>query len=54
MITMREMMVEYICFAFDDDQLMNKFHVTEEELSNLSDVDLLEIYDQTLLGPMDA
>ena len=53
MLTMRELMVEYVLFAFTEEELMEKFHVTEEELSNLCDVDLLEIYDQTLLTPIE-
>ena len=52
MLTIRELMVEYVLFAFTDEELMEKFQVTEEELSNLCDQDLLEIYDQTLLSPM--
>lgn len=46
---LRELITEYILFAFSDEQLMEKFSITEEELTSLSDVDLLEIYDQTLL-----
>jgi hypothetical protein len=53
MLTIKEMMVEYILFAFTEEELMDKFQVTEEELPNLTDVDLLEIYDQTLLTPID-
>ena len=45
-------MVEYILFAFTDEELMEKFQITEEELPTLTDVDLLEIYDQTLLTPI--
>jgi hypothetical protein len=52
MLTIRELMVEYVLFAFTEEQLLEKFQVTEEELSNLCDVDLLEIYDQTLLTPI--
>jgi len=51
-MTLRELMVEYILFAFDEQELMQKFQVTEEELPLLGDVDLLEIYDQTLLTPV--
>lgn len=46
----RELMLEYIMFAYDDDTLMEMYQITEEELKGLSDVDLLEIYDTTLLG----
>lgn len=52
MLNIRELMVEYILFAFTEEELIEKFQVTEQELSNLCDVDLLEIYDQTLLTPM--
>ena len=45
-------MIEYVLFAFTEEELMEHFQVTEEELPNLSDVDLLEIYDQTLLTPI--
>ncbi len=36
-------------FAFSDEELAEHFHITEEELGDISDEDLLEIYDQTLL-----
>lgn len=36
-------------FAFTDEELAEQFHITEEELKDISDEDLLEIYDQTLL-----
>jgi hypothetical protein len=51
-MTLRELMIEYICFAFSDEDLQALFHITDDELSELSDVDLLEIYDQTLLSPV--
>ena len=51
-MTIRELMIEYICFAFTDEDLQTLFHVTDDELADLSDVDLLEIYDQTLLMPV--
>jgi len=52
MLNLRQMMIEYICFAFEEQELITKFHVNESELSNLCDIDLLEIYDQTLLTPI--
>lgn len=51
-LTLREMMVEYILFAFTEDELMDKFQITEDEVMSLADVDLIEIYDQTLLTPI--
>jgi len=52
MLNIRELMIEYVLFAFTEEELMEKFRITEFELSNLSDIDLLEIYDQTLLTPL--
>ena len=49
---LRSLMIEYILFAFTDEELMQKFQITEEELSDMTDIDLLEIYDQTLLTPV--
>ena len=51
-MTIRELMIEYILFAFTEEELQSMFHVSEEELPDLADVDLLEIYDQTLLSPI--
>ena len=51
-MTLRELMIEYICFAFTDEELQDLFQITDDELADLSDVDLLEIYDQTLLTPV--
>jgi|Laugrespbdmm15sn_2_1035079.scaffolds.fasta_scaffold02973_10 hypothetical protein len=52
MLSLRELMSEYILFAFDEEELMQKFQVNEQDLASISDVDLLEIYDQTLLTPV--
>jgi len=51
-MTIRELMIEYICFAFTDEELQDLFQITDDELADLSDMDLLEIYDQTLLTPV--
>lgn len=51
-MSLRELMIEYILFAFDEEELMQKFQVNEEDLASISDMDLLEIYDQTLLSPV--
>ena len=52
MQNLRELMIEYILFAFTEQELYTKFCVFEDELETLPDVDLLEIYDQTLLTPV--
>lgn len=51
-MTLRSLMTEYILFAFDEQELMQRFQITEDELQDMSDIDLLEIYDQTLLSPV--
>ena len=51
-MNLRELMIEYICFAFSDEELQDLFQITDDELADLSDMDLLEIYDQTLLTPV--
>ena len=45
----RELITEYILFAFTEDQLRDQFQISELEIADLSDQDLLEMYDQTLL-----
>jgi len=50
--TMRELMVEYILFCNDDDELIEKYMITPSEIPDLPDEDLLEIYDQTLLDDL--
>ena len=50
MMSLRELMTEYILFAYTEEELLQRFHVSEQELPTLTDIDLLEIYDQTLIG----
>ena len=47
-MNMRELVTERILFAFDSDDLMAYFHITESELENLTDCDLLEIYEESI------
>jgi hypothetical protein len=53
-MSLRELMIEYILFAFTQEQLMEKFSVLDNELQDLPDVDLLEIYDKTLLEEIES
>ena len=48
-MTLREMMIERILFAFSDDELQVLFDISEDEVEMLGDLDLLELYDETLL-----
>lgn len=51
-MTLRELIIEYILFAYEPSELVREFHITEGELELISDQDLLEIYDTTLLTPI--
>jgi hypothetical protein len=51
-MTLRELIIEYILFAYEPHELAREFHVAPNELANLADVDLLELYDQTLITPI--
>lgn len=49
-MTLRELILEYLCFAYDEESLIEIHSMTFEELISLSDLDLLELYDVTLLA----
>jgi len=49
-MTLRELIIEYLCFAYDEESLLEIHSMTFEEMENLSDLDLLELYDVTLLA----
>ncbi len=53
-MSLRELMIEYILFAFTQEQLMEKFMIAEHELKEISDEDLLEVYDKTLLTEIES
>jgi hypothetical protein len=44
-LTLREMIIERILFAVDEDVLNDSYEITEEELYHLSDTDLLDLYE---------
>ena len=48
-MSLRELIIEYILFAFSDEELLEQFHITDDEVHDLADEDLLEMYDQILL-----
>lgn len=49
-MSLRELMIEYILFAFSEEELQERFMVDPEDLPTVSDLDLLEMYDMTLLS----
>lgn len=48
-MNLREMIVERILWAVSEQELVHKFQTNEGELYNLSDVDLLEMYEDVML-----
>ena len=44
-MTMREMIIERILWAVTEYTLATRYHVTEEGLAELSDADLLDLYE---------
>lgn len=47
-MNLRELIIERILFAFDEDDLMDYFQITESGLEELSDFDLLEVYEESI------
>ena len=48
--TLRELIIERIFFAFTDEELQTVFGVHPDEVENLSDLDLLELYEETVVS----
>lgn len=48
-MTLRELMIERIFFATDEECLREEFHTSEEELKTMSDEDFLDIYDELFM-----
>ena len=46
--TLRELIIERIFFAFTDEELQDIFDVHPDEVETLSDLDLLELYEETV------
>ena len=47
-LTLREMIIERILFAVDEDILSEVYQTSEDELQHMSDHDLLDIYDDVV------
>ena len=48
-LSLRELLMEYIFFALDEDVLLRDYSLTPAEVEALSDIDLLEMYDHCVL-----
>ena len=47
-MNLRELMIERVLFACDETELIRDYGVTDDELEELSDVDLFEIYEDAM------
>ena len=47
-LTLREMIIERILFAVDEDTLEDMYHTNEDEMQHMSDYDLLDLYDDVV------
>jgi hypothetical protein len=48
MLTLRELLVGRVLFACDNHTLIRDFGMTEEDVEELSDVDLFELYEDVM------
>lgn len=55
-MTLRELLIERIRFVLTDEELVERYLTTAEDLCTISDSDLLELYEDTflMLGDSDA
>lgn len=49
-MTLRQLILERIFFAFSDEELQDMFDIHPDEVEALSDIDLLELYEETILS----
>ncbi len=49
-LTLRELIIERIFFAFAADDLEDMFGISGDEVEQLSDLDLLELYEETIFS----
>lgn len=47
-MNLRQLLIERVLYAVDDYTLMKYYAMTEHDLQNLSDLDLLELYEEVV------
>lgn len=47
-MTLRELMIGRILFACDENELMRDYGMVEDEIEDLSDLDLFELYEDVM------
>ena len=51
---LRELMIERIYFVMDEDEVMERYMVSEEELIEMSAEDFLDVYDEIVHDAKDV
>lgn len=49
-MNLRQLLTERVLFAVSPEELEQQYHLTEDEVVEMSDLDLFELYEQIYLG----
>ena len=49
-MNLRELIIDRVLFTVTEEELHRRFQTTEDELSEMSDLDLFELYEETVIG----
>ncbi len=49
-MTLRELMTERLQFSINEQELQNRYQLTESDVNDLSDLDLFELYETVVVG----
>ena len=52
-MNLRDLIIERILYATTDEQLESMFDISEDEMTTLSDLDLLELYEEVIIEKFD-
>lgn len=47
-LTLREMIIERIYFTVDADMLEEFYHVNEDDIQHMNDMDLIDLYEEVI------
>jgi hypothetical protein len=49
-MTLRQLMTERVLFSIDEQELQNRYQLTESDVRELADLDLFELYETVVVG----
>jgi hypothetical protein len=49
-MTLRQLMTERVLFSIDEQELQNRYQLTESDVHELADLDLFELYETVVVG----